>query len=52
MDGTLSQPDPDEPGKLRMSFRGMPLKGNFWILGTDYTTYAVVYSCKNKDSSQ
>ncbi|XP_055837632.1 apolipoprotein D-like [Episyrphus balteatus] len=36
------------PAKLLVRFSGMPdfVSGsNYWVLGTDYSSYAVVYSC-------
>ncbi|XP_004531465.1 apolipoprotein D [Ceratitis capitata] len=38
------------PGKLSVRFNGFAsLAGDapYWVLGTDYANYAVVYSCKN-----
>lgn len=40
------------PGKLSVKFDSLPspannLEANYWILDTDYTTFAVVYSCKD-----
>ncbi|XP_017478861.1 PREDICTED: apolipoprotein D-like [Rhagoletis zephyria] len=38
------------PGKLSVRFNGLAaLSGDspYWVLSTDYTTYAVVYSCTN-----
>nr|XP_014092470.2 apolipoprotein D [Bactrocera oleae] len=38
------------PGKLSVRFNGFAsLAGyaDYWVLGTDYENYAVVYSCKN-----
>uniref|UniRef100_A0A0A1XBP1 Apolipoprotein D n=1 Tax=Zeugodacus cucurbitae TaxID=28588 RepID=A0A0A1XBP1_ZEUCU len=38
------------PGKLALRFNGIAaLAGtaDYWVLGTDYENYAVVYSCKN-----
>jgi apolipoprotein D and lipocalin family protein len=35
--------------KLLVSFNGIPgnRESNYWVVGTDYTTYTVVYSCSN-----
>ena len=43
--GFAYQPNPErDPGKLIVQFpQGKP--GDYWILGTDYESYAVVYSC-------
>ncbi|KAK7108370.1 apolipoprotein D-like [Littorina saxatilis] len=47
--GTATIPDPSVPAKLVVSFGGQILsyfaKGNYWVLATDYTSYALVYSC-------
>merc|ERR1712062_350968 len=43
--GFAYQPNPErDPGKLIVQFpQGKP--GDYWILGTDYESFAVVYSC-------
>ncbi|KAG4073044.1 hypothetical protein HA402_009463 [Bradysia odoriphaga] len=40
------------PGKLSVKFNSLPspannFEANYWILDTDYTTFAVVYSCRD-----
>jgi apolipoprotein D and lipocalin family protein len=39
----------ESPGKLSVSFNGVPgnRASNYWVVGTDYSSYAVVYSCSN-----
>lgn len=41
---------PDEVplrGMLSLSFGGPPTTSNYWILGTDFVNYAVVWFCQN-----
>uniref|UniRef100_A0AAG5D074 Apolipoprotein D n=1 Tax=Anopheles atroparvus TaxID=41427 RepID=A0AAG5D074_ANOAO len=49
-DGTavLSYPDEEQlQGKLSVAFFGAkPDRSNYWVLDTDYTNYAVVFSCE------
>ncbi|XP_046463846.1 lazarillo protein-like [Daphnia pulex] len=44
--GTVRHVEPPN-GKLNVVFSGDPAQGsaNYWILGTDYTSYSVVWSC-------
>ncbi|EFX87816.1 hypothetical protein DAPPUDRAFT_311899 [Daphnia pulex] len=44
--GTVRHVEPPN-GKLNVVFSGDPTQGsaNYWILGTDYTSYSVVWSC-------
>lgn len=40
------------PGKLSVKFTSLPspansLEANYWVLDTDYTTFSVVYSCRD-----
>ncbi|CAB3249407.1 unnamed protein product [Arctia plantaginis] len=37
----------DGSGKLLVTFPTSPTPSDYWILGTDYTSYALVYSCLN-----
>lgn len=43
--GVARVPDSSEPAKLKVKFNGVPVEGDYWVLGTDYETYALVYSC-------
>ncbi|CAH0549700.1 unnamed protein product [Brassicogethes aeneus] len=42
-------PSKDDPAKLSIIFPSLPLKiqAPYWILDTDYTNYAVVWSCND-----
>uniref|UniRef100_A0A182MT65 Apolipoprotein D n=1 Tax=Anopheles culicifacies TaxID=139723 RepID=A0A182MT65_9DIPT len=57
-DGTavVSFPDDDtNPAKLSVAFFGQkPERSNYWVLDTDYTSFAVVWSCEPfyKDASK
>uniref|UniRef100_A0A1B6G2Y7 Lipocalin/cytosolic fatty-acid binding domain-containing protein n=2 Tax=Cuerna arida TaxID=1464854 RepID=A0A1B6G2Y7_9HEMI len=45
----LADPSKDE-GRLVVTFHPFWLftvQGNYWVLGTDYQSYSVVYSCSN-----
>ncbi|RVE53897.1 hypothetical protein evm_001559 [Chilo suppressalis] len=36
-----------EDGKLLVTFPGAPEPIEYWVLDTDYTSYSLVYSCRN-----
>lgn len=39
--------DPRNPGKFNVAFFGAePDRSNYWVVGTDYTGYSVVWSCE------
>ncbi|XP_063387670.1 uncharacterized protein LOC134673601 [Cydia fagiglandana] len=42
----------DGSGKLIVTFPGAPEPVEYWILDTDYDSYALVYSCANLNSDQ
>ncbi|KAK2714413.1 apolipoprotein D-like isoform X2 [Artemia franciscana] len=42
--GSASAPNASAPGTLVVEFPGQP-NGNYWVLDTDYTNWAAVYSC-------
>ncbi|KPI92172.1 Apolipoprotein D [Papilio xuthus] len=42
----------DGSGKLIVTFPNAPQSSEYWILGTDYSNYALVYSCRNINSQQ
>lgn len=39
------------PGRLSLSFGGPPTTSNYWILGTDFTSYSVVWFCQELNST-
>uniref|UniRef100_A0A3B4A0R2 Apolipoprotein D n=1 Tax=Periophthalmus magnuspinnatus TaxID=409849 RepID=A0A3B4A0R2_9GOBI len=45
IEGTAVVTDPKEPAKLGVSFSFLSPVGTYWVLYTDYTSIAVVYSC-------
>ena len=46
--GIALQEDPEHPGELCVYFEtGMPGCGTYWILDTDYKSFASVYSCQD-----
>uniref|UniRef100_A0A1B6L397 Lipocalin/cytosolic fatty-acid binding domain-containing protein n=1 Tax=Graphocephala atropunctata TaxID=36148 RepID=A0A1B6L397_9HEMI len=51
INGTAEFADPSkDEGRLIVTFHPyswLTVKGNYWILGTDYSSYAVIYSCDN-----
>ncbi|XP_026760679.3 uncharacterized protein LOC113519703 [Galleria mellonella] len=54
INGIASVPDPEEPAKFVVSF---PVEDGFisidyWVLDTDYETYALVYSCINAENNE
>ncbi|KAL4702780.1 hypothetical protein ACJJTC_002320 [Scirpophaga incertulas] len=50
--GTAVLASTDGSGKLLVSFPTAPEPANYWILATDYNSYALVYSCRNIDSER
>ncbi|KAM6953787.1 apolipoprotein Db [Aplochiton taeniatus] len=44
-EGTAVVPDPKEPAKLGFSFSYFTPYSPYWVLSTDYSSHAVVYSC-------
>ncbi|XP_037549775.1 apolipoprotein Db [Nematolebias whitei] len=44
-EGTAVTPDSREPAKLGVSFSYFTPYSSYWVLTTDYTSLAVVYSC-------
>ncbi|XP_053667474.1 apolipoprotein D-like, partial [Anopheles marshallii] len=54
--GVVSYPDDvTHPAKLSVAFFGAkPKRSNYWVLDTDYTSFAVVWSCEPffKDASK
>ena len=46
--GYAQQEDPEHPGELCVYFAtGTPGCGQYWILDTDYESFAAVYSCQD-----
>ncbi|XP_059901160.1 apolipoprotein Db [Gadus macrocephalus] len=45
VEGTAVIPDPREPARLKVSFSYFTPYAPYWVLTTDYSTVAVVYSC-------
>ncbi|XP_070560544.1 apolipoprotein D-like [Ptychodera flava] len=43
--GDADTPNPNQPAKLKVKFSRWQPRGNYWVVDTDYTSYAVVYSC-------
>lgn len=43
--GEAYQYDPAAPAKLRVKFFKLMPPGDYWVLGTDYTSFAAVFSC-------
>ena len=44
--GDAHAPDPSVPAKLAVTF-GAPIEAPYWVLSTDYSSYALVFSCTN-----
>lgn len=42
--GVAVAPNTNEPAKLKVKFDNIPGLANYWILDTDYASWAVVYS--------
>ncbi|XP_072027480.1 apolipoprotein D-like [Amphiura filiformis] len=41
-------PDPEQPGKLKVTFSGSELfAGDYWVLDTDYDRYSLIHSCQD-----
>ncbi|XP_061834791.1 apolipoprotein D-like [Nerophis lumbriciformis] len=43
--GSATAKDPSEPAKLQVSFFEDTPPGSYWVLASDYSNYALVYSC-------
>ncbi|XP_061776797.1 apolipoprotein D-like [Nerophis ophidion] len=43
--GSATAKDPSEPAKLQVSFFEDTPPGPYWVLASDYSNYALVYSC-------
>ncbi|XP_072929716.1 uncharacterized protein [Epargyreus clarus] len=52
IEGTAVLATTDGTGKLLVTFPGTPEPAEYWVLDTDYDTYALVYSCRNLNSEQ
>ncbi|XP_038048597.1 apolipoprotein D-like [Patiria miniata] len=44
-EGYAYAPDPTQPGKLKVRLSESWFAGNYWVLDTDYRSYAMVHSC-------
>lgn len=47
--GTAIVPNTNEPAKLKVIFDNVPGMGDYWVLDTDYQSWAVVYSPSNSN---
>ncbi|XP_011307801.1 apolipoprotein D [Fopius arisanus] len=47
IEGSARIVDPKDPGKLAVKFPVSPFEGSYWILDTDYDSYAAVWSCQS-----
>ncbi|KAI5642834.1 lipocalin / cytosolic fatty-acid binding protein family domain-containing protein [Phthorimaea operculella] len=45
-------PSNDGSGKLSVTFPDAPFPIEYWVIDTDYTSYALVYSCVNLPNNQ
>ncbi|XP_039757924.1 uncharacterized protein LOC120632183 [Pararge aegeria] len=52
INGTAVIDGTDGSGKLLVNFPGAPTPSEYWILDTDYDSYALVYSCLNINNQQ
>ncbi|XP_069360734.1 uncharacterized protein [Maniola hyperantus] len=52
MNGTAVVASTDGSAKLLVNFPGAPEASEYWILATDYDSYALVYSCRNINDQQ
>ncbi|XP_063831228.1 uncharacterized protein LOC135080516 [Ostrinia nubilalis] len=50
--GTAVVASDDGSGKLLVTFPSSPTPSDLWILDTDYTSYSLVYSCRNLNADQ
>ncbi|CAK1583857.1 unnamed protein product [Parnassius mnemosyne] len=52
MNGTARVTSTDGSAKLQITFPGIATTLDYWVLDTDYDSYALVYSCSNINSQQ
>ncbi|OQV23858.1 putative Apolipoprotein D [Hypsibius exemplaris] len=45
--GVAYAPNASIPAKLKVKFDNQPNVGDYWVVDTDYSNYAIVWSCKN-----
>ncbi|XP_013135715.1 PREDICTED: uncharacterized protein LOC106101136 [Papilio polytes] len=52
INGTATLATTDGSAKLLVNFPGTPAPAEYWVLDTDYDSYALVYSCRNINNQQ
>ncbi|XP_052744153.1 uncharacterized protein LOC112046433 [Bicyclus anynana] len=52
INGTAVLASTDGSAKLSVSFPGNQEPASYWVLDTDYTSYALVYSCRNIENGR
>ncbi|CAH2094770.1 unnamed protein product [Euphydryas editha] len=52
INGTATLATTDGSAKLLVNFPGAPEPSDYWVLDTDYTSFALVYSCRNINDEQ
>ncbi|CAH0728579.1 unnamed protein product, partial [Brenthis ino] len=50
--GSARAASDDGSGKLLVTFPGTPAEADYWVLDTDYNSFALVYSCRNLTGNQ